>query len=335
MALCLAGMVSAPLAALDVVGLHSARVAVVDRSAAELARGASAALSEVLIKLTGDRKAALGRASPLLKRASKLLVQYAYESRPGAGETTLLAEFDERVLATELDVLDVTIWGKERPDTVVWLIIDSADKRQLVSGDDPGREGEAVLERAASRGVPVLLPLMDIEESQHLVYAGDWDGLAAAAMALSARYATPASLVGHLRQGEAGFWEANWRLHVGNEDYAWKQESDIVELMLDDGVDMLADALARRFAYPRMSAQAEQLALSIYGVNSAADYARLTNYLKDLDTVSDLFVSSIDKQRLEIRLTTRGGRAALAQSILFGRVLAPVADQNDTYQLVP
>ncbi len=336
LALLLAVLVVAPVSARDVTGLYRGEAEVTDRSAAELNRGASVALGEVLVKLTGTRQAAAGGAgAAVIKRATKLMLQYAYQARPDDNALLLTVEFDERALATELAALNVALWGKERPDSLVWLIIDRAEGRELVSGDEPGLIGEAVLERANRRGIPLLLPLMDIAESQHLSFAGDWEGLRSTALALSSRYTTPASLVGYLRQAPTGFWDAQWGLQIGEEVRTWSGAGDIVELMLEEAVDELADALAARYADQTMLATAEVVGLNIYGVRTASDYARVANYLAGLDTVNNLFVSGVNNQRVEVRFSARGGRAALAQSIAFGQVLTPHGGEADAYQLLP
>lgn len=323
-----------PVQARDVSGLYSARVPVADRSPGELARATRAALGQVLVKLTGNRDAPRGTAAPLLKDASRLLLKYAYESAgPGPG-LELVAEFDEPALQAELRTLAVSLWGKERPDTLAWLIVDEDGRRAVASSDEPGLRGEALAQRAARRGIPLLLPLMDIEETRAIAAAGDFDAIAGAALALSTRYGTPAALVGWLRPSAPGFWVVDWRLQLGSETYAWREEGDLAELMVDDGVDALADALARRFAGPAGEATDETLELAIVGVRSAEDYARVTSYLGDLDAVSRLFVRAVSNTALEIEVAARGGASALAQSISFGRVLAPVAGRADTYQVL-
>ena len=66
-------MLAGPLAARDVSGLYNASVAVKDRSPAERSRASAAALAEVLVKLTGNRRTPNdASARPLLGRASTL-----------------------------------------------------------------------------------------------------------------------------------------------------------------------------------------------------------------------------------------------------------------------
>ncbi|MBK6660861.1 MAG: DUF2066 domain-containing protein [Proteobacteria bacterium] len=331
----LAWVLAGPLAARDVTGLYNASVAVKDRTPAERSRASAAALAEVLVKLTGNRRTPNdASARALLGRASTLLLQYAYANTPD-GSLTLNAHFDERVLERELEERGIGTWGKQRPDTVVFLVVDDARGRALIGGEAPGKLGATLKRKADARALPVLLPLMDIEESAALTQAQDWSALSEAAVGLAARYGAAAVLVGQLHEAGAQVWEVQWRLDVDGETLQWTQEGALADAIVEEGVDALGDALARRYAEPGMLAGAERVSLAVEGVRSAADYARLSRYLDTLDSISALFLRTVDNQRVVYEVTARGGRAALAQAIAFGRVLAPVPASSDTYELLP
>ncbi|MCC6709460.1 MAG: DUF2066 domain-containing protein [Gammaproteobacteria bacterium] len=324
-----------PLAARDVGGLYNATVTVKDRSPAERSRASAAALGEVLVKLTGNRRTPNdASARPLLARASTLLLQYAYGQAPDGG-LTFSAQFDEHVLERELEERGIGLWGKQRPDTVVFLVLDNAEGRSLVGGEAPGKLGDTLKRKAEARALPVLLPLMDIEESAALNQAKDWHGLSDGAVGLAGRYGAAAVLVGQLHEASAQVWEVRWRLDIDGETLEWTQEGASADAIVEEGVDALGDALARRYAEPGMLAGAERVSLAVTGVRSAADYARLARYLDTLDSISALFLRTVDNQRVVYEITARGGRAALAQAIGFGHVLAPVPAHSDTYELLP
>lgn len=318
----------------DVGGLYAARVPVPDRSDAELARGARAALAEVLVKLTGDR-AVRSRdvVGEVLGQASRLLFKYGYEPTP-EGELLLVAEFDEPALDAALASRGIARWGRQRPDTVAFIVLDEGGQRTVLGGEVAGLRGEALLERAERRGVPVLLPLVDIEETRDLAAAPDWDGIATTALALANRYGTTGVLVGHLRETVPGLWESRWQVQVGSDAIEWREEGDIAALMLEEAADRLADALARRYADPALLAHAETFAISIEGITDGNDYARAVTYLERLDAVADLFVRGAQANRLELEVSVRGGRAGLAQTVGFGNVLTALP-LPDSYRLLP
>ena len=90
------------VSARDVTDLYRADVTVTDRSAGELTRGTTAALAEVLIKLTGNRHLpGDAMVKPLLAKATRLVLQYGYANAPSGG-LLLTTRFDEQALGAEL-----------------------------------------------------------------------------------------------------------------------------------------------------------------------------------------------------------------------------------------
>lgn len=324
-----------PLAARDVSGLASASVSIKDRSPAERTRASAVALSQVLVKLTGNRRApGDARAAALLGRAASLLLQYAYAAAADGG-LVLNARFDQQVITRELLAGGIGTWGKQRPDTVVFLRIDDAQGQQLLGAAAPGKLGAAVNAQAELRALPVSLARMDGAEVQQLLAAPEWPAWADAAVTLASGYGAAAVLVGQLRQIDSQGWETHWRLVVNDETVAWNQTGLAPEVLVSEGIDGLADALVERYAQPATLASSEQVSLAVQGVNSAADYGRLTNYLGSLDTIASVFLRSVDNQQVIYDITARGGRAALLQSLALGHVLVPLPDLDDTYELLP
>lgn len=328
-------VLAGPLAARDVSGLTTATVPIKDRSPGERARASAVALSQVLIKLTGNRRApGDARAQALLARASSLLLQYAYAAAP-AGGLVLKASFDQQVLSRELITRGIGVWSKQRPDTVVYLIVDDTQGHQLIGAASPGKLGAAVQAKANLRAVPVSLARMDEEEVAQLSATQGPQAISDAAVALASGYGVSATLVGQLREIATQQWEVRWRLHVNEETVEWNQSGALAEALVSEGIDVLADALVERYAHPSTLASSEEILLVVQGVNSANDYGRLANYLGSLDNVAKMFLRSVDNRQVVYEVTARGGRAALAQSITFGQVLAPLPDLDDTYELLP
>jgi hypothetical protein len=113
------------------------------------------------------------------------------------------------------------------------------------------------------------------------------------------------------------------------------QEGDTPELVIEEGIDSLADAFGRRYADPAIYAREGQVELTVEGVRSVEDYARVQRYLASLDAVSDLSVKRVEAQTVVFGLATHAGGESLAQSISFGNVLAPAGGAGDNYELIP
>jgi hypothetical protein len=326
--------------AADVDDLYSARVAVKDRSDSEFKRGMARALEAVFVKLTGSSEEARTKAArAIVGQASRLVQQFGYERPPASrGDSdglVLRAEFDARVLTSEMRSRGLVVWGKERPDTLVWLIIDDGDGRQLLGSLDEHPVVEALRARAAARGIPVVLPLADITEAASIAGADTTAGMAAALGAISEKYGVRSVLVGHLQQVLPTLWESRWTLTVADESLAWDRQGDLAELLGEEAADTLADALGRRYASPAAPQGADRVALTVRNIGSPADYARTERYLRTLDSVAGLFVRRVDNNGIVFDLDVQGGALALRQGISFGQTLAPDPVEPGAYRLLP
>jgi hypothetical protein len=218
---------------------------------------------------------------------------------------------------------DLVVWGKERPDTLVWLVIDDLGGRRLLSAEDNHPLIEALKARAGTRGIPVVLPLGDISE------AGAIDGTAsAAAMAenlleSSYNYDVRSVLVGHLQLVGPELWESDWHLTVAGESMNWNEEGDLVEQLGEEASDNLADALGRRYAAPALNKLSDTVSFTVRNLSSPQDYARTERYLRTLDSVTSVHVRRVDNSGIVFDLHVQGGADALRQSISFGQTLSP------------
>ena len=318
----------------DVLGLFSARVEARDRSPEQMRVVAREALVAVLIKVTGNRFISSHNGiDVLLHQASDLLLSYSYEVEELSGALHLWAEFDAPALLARLNSMRIPTWSKERPEALVWLVVEEGTQRRIASSDEPLILGDALKKRASQRGIPLLFPLLDIEEARNLTPLQDWQGLAATALTLSSRYGTPATLVGYVRDAAPGLWVADWVAQVEGEVFSWSQDGTLPTLLTDDGIDHLADTLAGWFAHVSNATQDERVTLNVYGVNSLADYARLSNYLQALDTVTAVFPAMFEADLVSFEITTRSGASGLAQGIAFGDVLLPLDTPVGAYAL--
>ncbi len=333
-------MTAFAVSAADIAGLNSARVRVNDRSDAEFKRGVSRALERVILKLTGDSTAPRSDAGRnVVAQAKRLVQQFGYErprySSPNSNDLVLRVEFDARVLSEEMRSRNLAVWGKERPETLVWLIIDDRTGRKLLGAQDAHQMLRAAKNRAGTRGIPLVFPLADIGEASAVAEQVTSRALAQAVTANSEKYAVSSILLGHLRQIAPSLWENHWTLQVGAETIAWDQQGDIVELLVEDAIDGLADALGRRYAGPAQTGHRDVVAVTITGLRSAADYARTERYLSSLDSVVNLSVRRVDEQGIIFDLTVQGGLLTLSQSISFGQTLSPDPADAAVFRLNP
>jgi hypothetical protein len=325
----------------DVDNLAGARIPVFDRSDAEFSRAIAKALEIVVVKLTGDSSSANSTAGRgVVGQAKRFIQQFGYE-RPldqfgeVTGDLVLRVEFDLNALGNVMRERGLVVWGKERPDTLVWIIVEDLTGRRLLGSEDPGTLLDTVERRASYRGIPVLTPLLDITVDSQIAATFSEEELLEVLLVNSVPYGVESILIGHLRAVPPGLWETNWRIFVAEETFQWSQQGDIPELLVEEAIDSLADALGRRFAAPSLYALTGSVAVEVQAVDSADDYARAEKYLRSLDAVTAISVTRIAARSVFFDVTVQGGVEALTQSIAFGAVLLPADETASVYRLIP
>jgi len=320
--LCLA---SGPQAA-EVDGLYAARVRVADQGVNERNRAVDQAFARVVMKVTGHREVSVaGGAS----EASGFVKQFRYVSDEPAGPDTqprvwLKVQFDKTAVDAWIRGHGLNVWGSNRPGTLLWLGIERDGRRRLFVPDlDPATSG--LLRRAAEeRGLSILLPLSDLEDTRNLTVSDLWGDFDDSIRAASTRYQPDAVLSARVTQVGPDLWRGRWTLLQGGRVARWSNQHGDLGGLLGQGVNGAADRLAARFA-PSDSGDRNRLSLRVLGVNSLRDYAAVRTQLESLDLVRQVAITAVDPEALTLQLAVRGDLSGVLSSLRIGGGLTPVS----------
>jgi hypothetical protein len=310
--------------------LYEAEVPAAGRDTAARDAALGVALQEVLERLTGSRAALQSAAGArLLESPGRFVEQYRFNevsaSEDPSRRLMLWAQFDGVSLSRELRRAGLPYWGAERPDVLVWLAVDDRGQRYLLS--ETGGQGAADLLRqsAQRRGLPVTLPLFDLEDQRALQFTDVWGGFIGPIQAASQRYQPQVILVGKLERTAAqGGWLAEWQLADQGNRQSWRSRGDSQGLVIDAGVTDAAEWLAQRYAV--VATQAGMRALVVDAVHSLDDYARVSQYLASLSAVDRVDVVSVREDEVEFNLKLSADERNLLQLIALGRMLQQTGD---------
>ncbi|MDO8405575.1 MAG: DUF2066 domain-containing protein, partial [Pseudomonas sp.] len=198
-----------------VKGLYQVREPVSSQSSEERDQATQRALDTLVLRLTGDPKAAQSPGlAALRKDPQQIISQYGFDAGP---PEVLKVDFDPASTEQALRRAGLSLWGTNRPSILSWWLNDSAEGSSLV-GD--GQSSAAPLRRAAQhRGLPLRLPLADLSE-QLVATAPNLEGADATPLrAASDRYNADALLAVHARD-EGGQWQAKWNMWLGDKKEA-------------------------------------------------------------------------------------------------------------------
>ncbi|OKN98156.1 hypothetical protein AM479_004393 [Pseudomonas aeruginosa] len=200
-----------PVFAATVPNLYQVHEPVSSQQPGERDAGLVRALQTLLVRLTGNPQAPQNPAlAGYLKDPQQLISQYAFENGP---PLALVVDFDPTATGNALRAAGLPSWGANRPAVLAWWLNESADGSTLVGDNQASAEP---LKRAAqNRGLPLRLPLADLDEqivgTPENLTAAQPDALRAA----SERYAADALLAVDAKEAD-GKWQAQWRLWMGD-----------------------------------------------------------------------------------------------------------------------
>jgi uncharacterized protein len=315
--------------------LYEGETPVTGQGSEARAAGIRQAFAQVLVKVSGDRGLLSNpQIDGLLRQASSYVQQYRYRSLEyssvAAADRLLWVRFDERAVNRLLRETGVPVWGAAtRPSVLIWLGEESGASRSLVSLEQQTML-KATLNRVADeRGLPILLPLMDMEDRNALPVSDLWGGFEADIRRASGRYLPDVILVGRLSQ-LGSEWRGEWHLYLPDKVNRWQTRAGSKLALAEEGLQQAADALAIRFAPQQLTEGSHSIRIRVHGLTRLADYVLVRDYLQSLAMIEQLDLLAASPDQLDFLARVQGGRELLERGIQLGAVLEPVVVQAPT-----
>ena len=322
----LLGFASASHAEL-VSGLYAATVPVANQSDSSMKAAASAALAEVLVKVSGSEEAL---DHPLvvkaLPAARDQVQKYAFERSPGADEGLFVRfEFENSFVKDLLVQAQLPLWTANRPRVLVWMVVEQAGERQLVSSLEQPELAARLLRAFERRGVPARLPLFDLRDTTAIDVGDVWDQRSDVISNASGRYGVEDVLVGRVVVLSSGRWAGDWSYLRRGLRLDRTGNADDAAGFLQSGVSMVAEDMAARYAIAPASGAGTTVPMTVAGVSSFADYSAIVSWLEGLELIEHANVQQINGDRIELGLSASADAAQLGTIIELNRRLQPVS----------
>ncbi len=351
LALLLVMLMAAPAQALPVDGLYRFELPVENQSDAERRRAYREALSAVLLKVTGDQR---WLQDPLLQSALNNAQSYVQEvgfrtgsrqvaAPPADNDGDALAEapmvsvpttfisvrFSSDAIDDLLDSANIPIWDRNRPSVLVWLSVqDSSGRRTLLGSDSEHQIVEIIRQFSQRRGLPLLIPMLDLTDRRNVPADRAWDLDQQAIRLASERYGVDSILSGRLlitpNDDLVGLWQFLFKDSVDTFD-GFDQD---LERYLEAALDRVTAQLASHYSIVRNTLQSnDRVLLRIDDIRDIASHHTVVSYVRDLSVVRHVAVSRLSPNSLELLVDLSGSRDHFADFINLGRDLQPVADE--------
>lgn len=229
--------------------------------------------------------------------------------------------FDEDLLINVFRPSKLGVWNEIRPKTLIWLVVEENGQQQFFDADAMP-DIEAAIEKASKqKAVPLLYPLQDLYEKQHLSINAVLSAYADQLLEFSNRYDVVSTLAGKIDK-IGSCWKAEWTFYFDTKIDQWQSQCGSIKETTLSGMQGVYDRLSKFY-----SAKSEiQTISSVYlKVSNAMDKPALEkvgDYLNSLPMAKTITWVGIDSGYNLYRVFFEGSRKVLNDSITKGRVLA-------------
>jgi uncharacterized protein len=241
-----------PALAIEVHGLFETQIVARSESAEDRAQAIKQALFVVLDRiLIAEDISKLSVVQEMLLGAEHYVKQSQYSLLPAddsaeSGLRLFRAEFDEDQILAVLRKAQVGIWSEIRPETLVWLIVDESGNRQFYN-PDMMPDIESALSRATKlKGLPVIYPLLDIEDQQKISVNEVLGAESKALLAASSRYEVTSILVGRVAK-KLECWQSEWAFYFDGKIKQWQSTCQNLNATVFAGMKGTYDVLANYY----------------------------------------------------------------------------------------
>ncbi|MFB1001999.1 MAG: DUF2066 domain-containing protein [Pseudomonadales bacterium] len=220
-------------------------------------------------------------------------------------------------------------WQANRPGVLVWLVEQQGDQRRMINAEIAPGIYDALDQGAKARGLPLIQPLLDLEEASQISATDIWNFSVPTINMASNRYDNGAVLVGKFSQAYDKSWFGQWMLlYKGERQVEYYRGSQLADYFTQ-GSDMVADRLAADYAVGANQARlSNNLTIKFSGIRKPADYLALSEYLRQVPALKAIQLSHIDGEHCYFSLEGSDDVAQVSALIELNKRLVPAGNNS-------
>jgi hypothetical protein len=321
--------------AVKVSDLYRVSVAVDDQSSESRKLGIQWAFQQLLVKVSGNQGIIENPALVAANLDAQRYMQgFSYQTDLVDDQLYLQVWFSKALVVPLLKRAEAPIWGENRPLILNWLALEppsekvKTEERFVVSQSTP--EWESRFRRIfAERGLPVLWPTADLEDSSALPIEQLWWLMPDAIKQASLRYQTDAILAGRLNQSAEGLWQYEGVLFNDEQTLPLLISAETPQEALTMVSSKVGQYFADLFAIkPSNTDNRAGIRVVISKVNDFTDYSQILSYLNSITGVRNVEVARVDRDNLELYLSLEGDWAKVQRIISLDKKLISLQEKE-------
>lgn len=318
-------------AAVELKQMYQVRVPVASQAAADRDAALQQALQRTFIRVSGDDQLlSHEKVQFALQNVRNFVQQYGYQQ---TGEGLLLwVQFDQPQVDRTILSAGSGIWSSLRPELLFWLVLEDEQlQRSIIGHADSEPLIERLREQANIRGLPVKLPLLDLNDSMSLSVIDLWARFDDRIDFASSRYDADGVVVARIYQSDRVVteqtWTLDWTLKLA--DMRWRGEvaaDDRAEL----GAKLIAD-ISKQLSYRyRISSNAEAAGLwrvTIVNLSSVTSVLQAEQQLNSVPSVNRVQLVSYGEHRATFELHIQTEAEQIMRALDMTQQFEPVNQQ--------
>jgi hypothetical protein len=332
--------------AVVVEDLFTIEIPVADQTTSVRLEAFGEAFKLVVIKVSGSDDALKSPAfSRPIQSSARYVKQFRYINRKDensegfdSGQLYLKIDFNQPLIEGLLRENNFPIWGRERPGSLLVVSYDVNETISLVSSDTTPEIIELLDEAAIKLGVPVLFPLMDLEDIALVnisdIVSRQYENIDI----LADRYGPDALVIGQIVGRSGQGWHGDWEVRFAEQVFKWQFKGSSKQQVIDQAIKHLARVLALEYALEDHRRVDRALLMSVSAMPKFNQLILVQRYLESLSVVDSVRVALISGDVVTFKLKLRNDAEDLQRLIELGEMLEqldlPLVNAQDDSQVI-
>ena len=338
-ALFISALLCGNVAANETVDLYTAEVLVINQTPAVRNQAAVNELATIFTRMSGNRLVLQNsRVRDAIRNASRYVDQFSYQTTEEeitiAGGTfpasLLVLKFTASPLETILREEQLPFWPANRPEVLVWMAESTGRQRYV---EKESALGIALDQAAMTKGLPIVSPILDLQDRQVLPVAKIWAADERSMVNAAERYDVDAIISGRIRpQGNA--FVANFILNHQGETRYLQAKGNNAQAVADSIMAQAARFFSDIYAVVvNDEGENNRLQLVVNNAEEFATYAKVIQYLQSVTLFERPQLIAVNDNELIFDISYNGNIAQLQQTLVLDKKLLFI-EQKTVYETV-
>jgi hypothetical protein len=316
--------------AIEVENLYSAKVAVASQSNSDRNQALKNALSAILVKV-GGKEIDHPQINQAINNYNKYVTQYQYIR--SNNNVLLNVSFDEDKINQLFKDSDLAIWGRLRPQVMLWLVEEDGFSRKIISSTSDSLLPSIIDNFSQLRGLPVVMPIMDLTDLTSLTLTDVWGRFSQPVAQASARYLAEAVVVIRVSNSSLVATKideencslcqnhslvVDWSLMTDAQSehaqiFSKPYTGDNVDTLLTTVLSDITDIIYQQYALS--TTNNNEFEIDVANISSLADLIAVSDFLAELSAVQAVQLISVKGTNRRFKLSLIGSQQALLASL--------------------